>query len=121
MDRRLDWIVWKGLFAAALYFAVIEQVGWVQYALSAVVWSMLIVSLWAMPQGSTPRRVGPATVPQADVMTFDLRVLAAMFLPHWYWTVFPSAATRGCLAPLQSPRTRRPEVRRKADLARAPN
>ena len=21
MDRRLDWIVWKGLFAAALYFA----------------------------------------------------------------------------------------------------
>ena len=52
MDRRLDWIVWKGLFAAALYFAVIEQVGWVQYALSAFVWSMLVVSLWAAPQGS---------------------------------------------------------------------
>ena len=107
MDRRLDWIVWKGLFAAALYFAIIEQVGWVQYALSAFVWSMLIVSLWAT-QGSALRRVSPSTVPQAYVMTFDLGVLAAMFLAHWYWTVFAYAATCGCLALIESRRTSRP-------------
>ena len=108
MDRRLDWIVWKGLFAAALYFAIIDQVGWVQYALSTVVWSMLIVSLWAAPQGSAVRWVAPTMVPQAYVMIFDLGVLAALFLAHWYWTVFAYAATCGCLALIESRRTSRP-------------
>ena len=108
MDRRLDWIVWKGLFAAALYFAIIEQVGWVQYALSAFVWSMLIVNLWATPQGSALRQSAPAGVPQVYAMTFDLGVLAAMFLAHWYWTAFAYAATCGCLALIQFRRTSKP-------------
>src|SRR2546429_8834039 len=94
MDRRLDWIAWKGLLAAALYFAVIEQVGWVQYALSAFVWSMLIVSLWATPQGSALRRVAPAMVPQADVLTLDLGGLAAVFLPPLFRDGF--AFARAC-------------------------
>jgi hypothetical protein len=107
MDRRLDWIVWKGLFAAALYFAIVEQVGWVQYALSAIVWSMLIVSLWTAPQGSASRRIATISVPQVYVMIFDLGVIVAMFLAHWYWTAFAYAATCGCLALIQARRTSR--------------
>lgn len=107
MDRRLDWIAWKGLFAAALYFAIIEQLGWVQYALSAFVWSMLVISLWSTPPGSALRQSPPAGVSQVYVMAFDLGVLVAMFLAHWYWTAFAYAATRGCLALIEARRTSR--------------
>src|SRR2546426_11898131 len=98
MDRRLDWIVWKGLFAAALYFALIEQVGWVQYALSAFVWSMLVISIWSTPPGSAVRQSAPAAVSPLHVMVFDLRGLVATFRAQSYWTAFPTAATCRVLA-----------------------
>jgi hypothetical protein len=108
MDRRLEWIVWNGAFAAALYFAIVDQVGWVQYAITAFVWLMLGISLWAIPEGSAARRIAPTAVPPICVMAFDLGVLAAMFLAHWFWTAFAFAATRGCLALIEARRTSRP-------------
>jgi hypothetical protein len=107
MDRRLEWIVWNGAFAAALYFGIVDQVGWVQYALIGFVWLMLAVSLWAIPEGSAARRIAPTAVPPICVMAFDFGVLAAMFLAHWYWTAFAYAATRGCFALIEARRTSR--------------
>lgn len=108
MDHRLEWIVSNGAFAAALYFAVVDQVAWIQYAVIAFVWLMLAVSVWAIPEGSAARRLAPAAVPPICVMAFDFGVLAAMFLAHWYWTAFAYATTRGCLALIEARRTSRP-------------
>jgi hypothetical protein len=102
IDHRFDWILWKGGFAAALYFAIVEGVDWIHYALLAFVCWMLVTSASALMEGSAPRRIQTPPVPQAYVMVFDLGVLASMFLARWYWTAFAYAASCGCLALIQS-------------------
>jgi hypothetical protein len=54
------------------------------------------------------RQSAPAAVSQVYVMVFDLGVLIAMFLAHWYWTAFAYAATCGCLALIEFRRTSKP-------------
>jgi hypothetical protein len=98
MDRRLGWIVWKGAFAVALYCALVEQSQWVQYALIAFVWYMLVALLSALLGGPASRHLEGPLVQFASAMAFDLAVLAAMFLAHWYWTAFAYAASCGCVA-----------------------
>jgi hypothetical protein len=116
MDRRLDWIMWKGAFAAALYFAVVAQLPWAQYALIAFVWWMLASTVTALLPGSASRRIVPpaapqwtaAAIPQVSAMAFDLGVLASMFLAHWYWTACAYAAYCGCLVLVQVRSTSKP-------------
>ena len=116
MDRRLDWIMWKGAFAAALYIAVVGQVPWVQYALIAFVWWMLASTATALLPGSASRPIVPPVVPQlsataiphVSAMVFDLGVLGSMFLAHWYWTACAYAAYCGCLALVQARSTSKP-------------
>jgi len=112
MDRRLDWIIWKGAFAAALYFAVIGQVPWVQYALIAFVWWMLASTATALLPAPASRRIVPhlsaAAIPHVSAMAFDLGVLASMFLAHWYWTACAYAAYCGCLVLVQVRSTSKP-------------
>lgn len=102
MDRRVDWVVANGAFAASLYFGVVEQVAWLQYGLTAYVWWMLLGCVAALSRGPSLRGSASAGVPQPCVAVFDLGVLAAMFLGHWYWTAFAYAAYCGCTALVQS-------------------
>jgi hypothetical protein len=102
MDRRLDWIVSRGGFAAALYFAFVEQVEWVQYALTAFILWMFASSLYAVMDARASRRFAPSAVSPTCGMTFDLAVLASLFLAHQYWTAFTYAAACGCLALAQA-------------------
>ena len=108
MDRRLDWIMWKGAFAGALYFAIVGQLPWVQYGLIAFVWWMLATSVPVLLQGSASRRIGPPMVPQLSAMVFDLSVLASMFLAQWYWTACAYAAYCGCVALVHARATSKP-------------
>ena len=96
MDRRLDWIVSNGVLAAALYFAVVAQVGWAQYAIAAFTWWMLADCATALIGDLRARPVTPPTAPPLQAMIFDLAVLAVMFVAHWYWTAFAYAAMSGC-------------------------
>ncbi len=102
MDRRLDWIVYKGALAVALYFAMVGQVAWLHYAVTGFVWWTLFVNVCGIPEGSASRTIAPIAVPQASAMAFDLSVLAALFLAHWYWTAFAYAISCGCLAIVQA-------------------
>ena len=108
MDRRLDWIMWKGAFAGALYFAIVVQVPWVQYGLIAFVWALLATSVLPLLPGSALRRIDPPAVPPLSAVAFDLGVLASMFLAHWYWTACAYAAYCGCLALVQARATSKP-------------
>ena len=54
MDLRMYWIVRNGAFAAALYFAMVEHVGWLMYAIGAFAWWQLASSAWAMADPATP-------------------------------------------------------------------
>jgi hypothetical protein len=107
MDRRLEWIVGNGAFAAALYLALVDQVDWIQYALIAVVWWLLVKAVWVTSDGAA-RRTTPSAVPPLCAMVYDLGVLGALFLAHWHWTAFAYAATCGCLALIDARRTSRP-------------
>jgi hypothetical protein len=98
MDQRLDWIARNGVFAAALYFAIVERVGWLDYPVAAFIWWTLISSVWAIPESSASQRVAAIAVPQFAAIAFDLAVLGSMFLAQWYWTVFAYAVSRGCVA-----------------------
>jgi hypothetical protein len=102
MDRRLDWIVRNGAFAAALYFAMVRHVDWLMYAIAAFVWWTLARSVWVIPETSPSRPIEPPAVPQASTMAFDLAVLASMFLAHWYWIASAYALSCGCLAVAQA-------------------
>jgi hypothetical protein len=104
MDRRIDWIMQKGALAVALYFAIAAGVGWLQYGIAAGVWSMLALTLWTVPAAAGRRSV-LAAVPPVATTAFDLAVLAALFLAHWYWTAFAFAAWCGCVAITQARRT----------------
>jgi len=108
MDRRFGWIVWKGALAIALYCAVVGQAQWIQYALIAFVWYMLFTLLSTLLDGDAPQRIEDPPVLLISGMTFDLGVLAAMFLAHWYWTAFAYAASCGCAALVQVRRTSGP-------------
>jgi hypothetical protein len=101
MDRRLEWIAAKGGLAAALFFAFVEQVQWVQYALAAWILWMFAAGLYALADGRIPRRIAPP-VPPICAMTFDLAVIASLFLARQYWTAFTYAAACGCVALVQA-------------------
>jgi hypothetical protein len=104
MDRRIDWIMQKGALAVALYFAIVAGVGWLHYGIVASIWSMLALTVWTVPAAAS-RRATSAAVPPIATMAFDLAILAALFLAHWYWTAFAYAAWCGCLAIMQARRT----------------
>ncbi len=98
MDQRFDWIARNGVFAAVLFFAIVEHVGWLEYVIAAFIWWTLVASVWTIPGSTASRRLAPDAVPQVAVLAFDLAVLASMFLAHWYWTVFAFAVSRGYIA-----------------------
>ncbi len=98
MDLRVQWLLSKGAIAAALYFAIIEQMDWVQYAVTAFVWWLLIPPLLAVLNGSASRPIPAPAVSQPVALAFDLGVLASMFLAQWYWTAFAYSASCGCVA-----------------------
>ncbi|MFI4952289.1 MAG: hypothetical protein ACHP7M_04025 [Burkholderiales bacterium] len=96
MDRRNDWIAWNGVLAAALYCAIVAQVGWVHYAIAAFTWWMLANCVSALLGGLGSWPISLPTAPHAPAMIFDLAVLAVMFAAHWYWTACAYAAMSGC-------------------------
>lgn len=98
MDRRLQWIVQKGALALALHFALVWHVEWLHYGVAAFAWWMLGTHLWTVPDARSARPMAIIDVPQPGMMAFDLAVLAAMFLAHWYWTVFAYALSCACFA-----------------------
>ena len=110
MDRRLDWIVRNGAFAAALYFAMVMHVDWLVYAIAAFVWWTLAMSVRALPDAPQSRSItatavsqaSTMAVSQASTMAFDLAVLGSMFVAHWYWTAFAYALSCGCVAVVQA-------------------
>jgi hypothetical protein len=102
MDRRLEWIMRKGAFAVALYFAMVGQVPWLEYAIVAFAWWTLAASVWSIPEGPVASAIAPVTALSAVATAFDLAVLASMFIAHWYWTAFAYAASCGCLALAQA-------------------
>jgi hypothetical protein len=108
MDRRLDWITRNGTFGAALCLATIGDFGWLQYSIAGFVWWTLAISLWTLPEGASSRLVAPTVVPLGSAMTFDLAVLASMFLAQWYWTAFAYAISCGCFALAQARATSKP-------------
>lgn len=102
MDRRTDWIVRNGVLAVALYFAMVEHVDWLMHAIGAFAWWTLARSAWVITGASSSRPNDPPAIRGAGAMAFDLAVLAAMFLAHWYWIAFAYALSRGCLAVAQA-------------------
>jgi len=102
MDRRLYWIARNGAFAAALYFAVVAQVDWLQPAMTGIVWLMLAISVRTILQESRWRSLAPIAISQVSGMAFDLAVLVSMFIAHWYWTAFAYAISCGCVALAQA-------------------
>jgi len=108
MDQRFDWIARNGVLAGALFLAIVERIGWLEYAIAAYVWWLLIASVWTIPGSAASSRNAPPAVPPPAAIAFDLAVLAAMFLAHWYWTVFAYALSRGCIALLQARATSKP-------------
>ncbi len=108
MDQRLDWIARNGVFAAALYLAIVGHADWLGYAIAAFVWWTLVSGVWSIPDATASRRPGPVAVSQLASMAFDLAVLASMFIAHWYWTVFAYAVSRGCVVLVQARATSKP-------------
>jgi len=108
MDQRFDWILRNSVLAVALYFTIVEHVGWLQYAITVFSWGMLGLSLWGVREGRLKRWNTNRLVPPASAMAFDLALVAAMFLAQWYWTVFAWALSRGCdaVAQARQPRNR---------------
>ena len=106
MDRKIDWIVRNGALAGALYFAIVEHVDWLAAAVVAFVWWTLARNVWVLPgarsQGDVP------AVAQGVKLAFDLAVLAAMVVAHWYWTAFAYALSCGCLAVAEARATSKP-------------
>jgi hypothetical protein len=108
MDRRIVWIVRNGALALALYFAMVEHVGWLMYAIGAFAWWTLARAAWAISDPSSPPPPAPADAPLARAMVFDLAVLASMFVAHWYWIAFAYALSCGCSAMVQARATSKP-------------
>ena len=108
MDQRFDWIARNGVLAGALFLAIVEHIGWLEYAIAAYIWSTLIASVWTIPERAAASRIAPQAVPPPAAIAFDLAVLASMFLAHWYWTVFAYALSRGCIALLRARATSKP-------------
>jgi len=102
MDRRIVWIVCNGALALALYFAMVEHVDWLMYAIGAFAWWTLARAAWAMSDPSSLPSPAPADAPLARTMVFDLAVLASMFVAHWYWIAFAYALSCGCSAMVQA-------------------
>ena len=106
MDLRMYWIVRNGAFAAALYFAMVEHVGWLMYAIGAFAWWLFASAAWAMSDPSTSPTETDA--PLAYRTAFDAAVLVSLFAAHWYWTAFAYALSCGCSAMVQARATSKP-------------
>ena len=96
MERSREWTGSNGVLAAGLSFAVVGQVGWIQYAIAAFTWWTLANCATALIGGPGSRSVTLPTAPPGQAMLFDLGVLAVMFVAHWYWTASAYAAMSGC-------------------------
>jgi hypothetical protein len=107
MDRRLDWIVQKGVLALLLFLALVGGAEWLRYAIGAFVWWTLASNVWTVP---APARSAAATidVPSFAAMAFDLAFVAALFAAHWYWTAFAYAISCACAALVQARTSARP-------------
>jgi hypothetical protein len=101
------WIVRNGALALALYFAMVEHVGWLTYAIGSFAWWTFARAAWTV---SDPSAASPAVaeVPIATALVFDLAVLASMFVAHWYWIAFAYALSCGCSAMVQARATSKP-------------
>jgi hypothetical protein len=108
MDRKAVWIVRNGAFAAALYFAMVEHVGWLMYAIGAFAWWLFASAAWAMSDPSTSPPAGETDAPLACRTVFDAAVLASLFAAHWYWTAFAYALSCACSAMVQARATSKP-------------
>jgi hypothetical protein len=108
MDRRVVWTVRNGALALALYFALVEHVGWLTYVIGGFAWWMLATAAWAVSDPAPSRRSTSADAPPSSAMVFDLAVLASMFVAHWYWTAFAFALSRGCSAMVHARATSKP-------------
>ena len=108
MDRRMVWIARNGALALALYFAMVEHVGWLTYAIGAFAWWTLATAAWAVSDPSPSRPPALAYAPLASAMVFDVAVLASMFVAHWYWTAFAYALSCGFSAMVQARATSKP-------------
>jgi len=102
MDLRMYWILRNGAFAAALYFAMVEHVGWLMYAIGAFAWWQLASSAWAMADPATPPAPAETAAPFASRTVFDAAVLVSLFAAHWHWTAFAYAMSCGCSAMIQA-------------------
>ena len=98
MDRRVDWIVSNGALAAALYCAIVAQIPWMQYAITAFAWWTLAACVAGLFGDPRTRLIALPAIGHVRSMIFDLAVLAAMFAAHWYWTACAYAAMCGCAA-----------------------
>ena len=74
MDRRIVWIVRNGALALALYFAMVEHVGWLMYAIGTFAWWTLARAAWAVSDPTSPPQPAPADAPLASALVFDLAV-----------------------------------------------
>ena len=108
MDLRMYWIVRNGAFAAALYFAMVEHVGWLMYAIGAFAWWQLASSAWAMSDPSSSPAPAETAAPFASRTVFDAAVLVSLFAAHWHWTAFAYAMSCGCSAMIQARATSKP-------------
>ena len=78
MDRQLLWIIRNGAFAIALYFALVEHVGWLMYAVGGFVWWLCATAAWTMSDPSSPSSAATTDAPLATRTAFDAAVLVAL-------------------------------------------
>jgi hypothetical protein len=102
IDRRINWIARNGALALALYFANVEHVGWLAYAISAFAWWSFATAAWTAADPSAARPATGLDAPLASAMAFDVAALGAMFVAHWYWTAFAYAMSCGFSAMIQA-------------------
>lgn len=102
IDRRINWIVRNGLLALALYFATVEHVEWLAYAIGACAWWSFAIAAWTAADPSAVRPGLALDAPLACAMAFDVAALGAMFVAHWYWTAFAYAMSCGFSAMIQA-------------------
>jgi hypothetical protein len=108
MDRQLLWIIRNGAFAIALYFALVERVGWLMYAVGGFVWWLCATAAWTMSDPASPSSTATTDAPLATRTAFDAAVLVAFFSAHWYWTAFAYALACACAAMNEARATSKP-------------
>lgn len=102
MDRRINWIARNGALALALYLASVEHLAGIAYGISAFAWWSFATTAWSAADPAPSKPSARLDVPLTSAMAFDLAVLGAMFIAHWYWTAFAYAMSCGFSAMVQA-------------------